>query len=101
MTPSLGVGGWRFQQYPKERCHPIFLYFSLAIQLIIPNMLDSKPITIENSHIPAKRRQALLGSNLPRDSRVQVALNNAAEGNSSENGLFPSPSLRLLFKLSC
>jgi hypothetical protein len=26
---------------------------------------------------PVKRRQALLGSNLPRDSRVQVALNNA------------------------
>ncbi|HKI48137.1 MAG TPA: hypothetical protein VKA69_02350 [Desulfobacteria bacterium] len=27
-----------------------------------------------------KRRQALLGSNLPRDSWMQVALNNAPEG---------------------
>jgi len=39
-----------------------------------------------------KRRQALLGSNLPRDSRMQVALNNAAEGSSSDIDLSPSPS---------
>jgi len=29
---------------------------------------------------PVKQRQALLGSNLPRDNRMQVALNNAPEG---------------------
>jgi hypothetical protein len=32
----------------------------------------------------------MLGSNLSRDSRVQVALNNAPEGNSFDSSLFPS-----------
>jgi len=30
-----------------------------------------------NKQYPIKRRQALLGSNQPRDNRMQVALNNA------------------------
>ena len=39
---------------------------------------------------PVKRRQALLGSNLPRDSRMQVALNNAPEGRGF-SAAFPPP----------
>jgi len=49
---------------------------------------------------PVKRRQALLGSNLPRDNRMQVALNDAPGENSSNSRLFP-PSRILLFKPSC
>ena len=43
------------------------------------------------SHYPVKRRQAMLGSNLSSDSRVQVALNNAPGGNSANAVLFPPP----------
>jgi hypothetical protein len=42
----------------------------------------------------------MLGSNLPRDIRMQVALNNAAGGSSSDIDLFPSLIFKL-FKLSC
>jgi len=38
---------------------------------------------------PVKRRQALLGSNLPRDNRMQVALNHTAGG----GGFLPFPPL--------
>ena len=44
----------------------------------------------EDAFCPVKRRKALLGSNLRRDSWMQVALNNAAEGN-GQFRLFPSP----------
>ena len=47
-----------------------------------------------------KRRQALLGSNLSRDSRVQEALNNATEGN-SRNILAVPLAFLALFKPSC
>ena len=38
---------------------------------------------------PVKRRQTLLGSNLPRDNRMQAALNHTAGG----DGLLPFPPL--------
>jgi hypothetical protein len=57
-------------------------------------------IEIRNIYHPVKRGQALWGSNLPRDSRMQVALNNAPERNSERFLLFPSSPISL-FKPSC
>jgi len=59
--------------------------------------LASEP---ENRVYPVKLRQALLGSNPPRDNRIQVALNDAPEGNSGPNALFPSTPI-LTFKTPC
>jgi hypothetical protein len=62
--------------------------------------IDKNQIVLWSGYdCPVKRKQALLGSILSRDSRVQVALNNAQEGNSNRCSLFPSSFL--LFKPSC
>lgn len=50
-------------------------------------------------NLPVKRSQALLGGNLPRDSRLQVACNNAKKGNSWYFAV--PPLLNLLFKPCC
>jgi hypothetical protein len=41
-------------------------------------------VVCNNQHYPGKQSQALLGSNLARDTRVQAALNNAQGGSSAK-----------------
>ena len=61
-----------------------------ASSALVASAKDQRIQTVQITICPAKRRQALLGSNLSRDSRVQEALNNAPEGNSKYSLLFPA-----------
>ena len=66
------VGAAHFDHHPKTEsgklCSFVVIDMTQRIFLIF--------------YDPVKRRQALLGSNLPRDNRMQVALNTAPGGGS-------------------
>jgi hypothetical protein len=53
-------------------------YIKKKLPKIILNPLDFDHENVRSQY-PVKRIQALLGSNLMRDNRMQIALNNAAK----------------------